>query len=967
MSGSEANAGLIDATPKAEPSAEDADVGTDLLERHETSGLTSRLLLAHIERAGGLEAVQAVLERSGLADREADFRRESHWFSYETKIRLFEAAADVMDDPHAVRNAGETALDLGIAEGLKIALRALGSPRLVYQNVVRANSKFSASHVMELLELGRTHARIRYVSRIGPVFSPLDCDYNVGLLSCVPGLFGQPPARVAHPQCAGRGDPACVYDITWTAGTAPLRLALGCAVAGALPLAASAILAPALMPAAVAVAAVAGACGIWRTVTVRRAQWRHLHEEVREHSAVAQRLQGSFQELVGDLRLDDVLDNVCRHAQSAIGGKEFALIVKEGSGPSCRSSSGLPKTVIAALESWAAARLAPSAGAVLIQDLETEPHLGELPSHPQVPLGSLCAAALTFRGSHLGVLVALGSQAEAFLPRDVELLETYAAQAAIAVNNARLYAAQEELALRDPLTGLRNHRAFHETLADELERCRRYGADLSVAVLDLDGFKKVNDASGHADGDRVLREVSVALAASCRTSDRAFRVGGDEFALVLPNTAQGDAQVVAERAQRAIAAVDPRIGASFGIAAWPDDGGSRDVLVAHADAALYAMKDGAFAPSPFAQPPSGRPARGEYHMLLASRLSARLAPSTDPAEIARLAVSELDRGLGYPLSLIMRLDADQVLRTEAVAGELRSEVVDVAWSQSIEVGINGRVARTGEPALISDTAEEPQYAGHHFRGDDGPRLRAHLSVPIRAGEGIWGVLVLCAEEPYALGQSDQVLLETVAAQVGAALHRSALYAELERAFTTTLGTLSDVLEAKDGATAEHSRAVADLAEAVAVRLGVVGEELRKVRNAALLHDIGKVSVRTELLAKPGPLTEAEYLEVQEHAGVGANILERTGFLSPIAPLVRASHERWDGRGYPDRLSGEEIPLGARIVCACDAAHAMLADRPYRPALEPAEVRAELVSCSGSQFDPSVIEALLAELSAPSAR
>ncbi len=951
-----------EARPATSSSNGSGPVAAPPSERRETSGLTSKLLLAYVEHAGGPVAAQEVVERSGLAGFGDDLRREDFWFSYDTKIRLFEAAAEVMDDPHVMRSAGEQALDLGIGEGLKLALRALGSPRIVYENVVRANGKFSGSHSMELLELGGTHARIRYVSKIGPVYSPLDCDYNIGLLSCVPRLFGQQAARVAHPQCAGRGDEACVYDISWTGGANELRFALGCGLAGGVPLAMSALLAPALLPAAAGVAAVAVAGGVWHTARARRARWRRLRDELSEQALVSQRLQGSFQELLGDLRVDEVLAKICNHARTAIGGKEFVLLLEEGGRLSSRSSSTLPDSVIEAIEAWAAERLAPSAGSVLIEDLAGEPRLAELPAHSHVPLGSLCAAALSNRGRRLGVLVALGSQARAFLPRDVELLEAYAAQAALAVYNARLYATQEKLALHDPLTGLLNHRAFHETLVAELERSRRYGDDLTIALLDLDRFKRVNDISGHAEGDRVLREVAIAFAASCRSTDRAFRLGGDEFALILTNTGEADSRVVAERAIEAMGRIDERVGASYGLASWPDDGGSRDVLIAHADADLYAMKargDAAPEAAPRREVPEPPPV--ERHLQLAARLSARLATTAESAEIARLAISELDRGLGYPLALIMRLDEDKMMRTMAVAGELSERVEVVNWSQHIEVGINGRAVRTGEAVLVRDTALDPAYAGHHFRGDSGPRLRSHLAVPVRAGDGIWGVLVLCAEEPFALGPSDRVLLETAAAQVGAALHRSALYGELERAFTTTLGALSDVLEAKDGATAEHSRAVADLAEAVGARVGMKGEELRHVRHAALLHDIGKVSVRTELLAKPGALTDAEYLEVQEHAAVGGHILERTVFLAPIAPLVRASHERWDGRGYPDGLKGEDIPLGSRVVCACDAAHAMLSARPYRPALGIAEVRAELGNCAGSQFDPQVVEALLAEL------
>jgi diguanylate cyclase (GGDEF)-like protein len=203
---------------------------------------------------------------------------------------------------------------------------------------------------------------------------------------------------------------------------------------------------------------------------------------------------------------------------------------------------------------------------------------------------SLCAAPLLSRGETVGVLVALANQPRTFLPRDVHLVRSYAAQAAIALTNARLFAAQHALATRDALTGLLNRREFHEALDRELSRCRRNGAETTVVVFDLDGFKLVNDASGHAQGDRVLAETASVLTASCRQSDLAFRLGGDEFALLLPETGAEAAEVVATRAAAAIAGIDARVTASYGVAAWPADGGDKDVLLAQADSRLYTMK-----------------------------------------------------------------------------------------------------------------------------------------------------------------------------------------------------------------------------------------------------------------------------------------------------------------------------------------------------------------------------------------
>jgi putative nucleotidyltransferase with HDIG domain len=201
----------------------------------------------------------------------------------------------------------------------------------------------------------------------------------------------------------------------------------------------------------------------------------------------------------------------------------------------------------------------------------------------------------------------------------------------------------------------------------------------------------------------------------------------------------------------------------------------------------------------------------------------------------------------------------------------------------------------------------------------------------------------------------------VASHVGAALDRTRLATELEGTFMTTLAALSDALEHKDAYTAEHAREVERLCERVGTRLGLAEADLRTVRYAALLHDIGKIAIPSEILNKPAALTDAEFEQMKQHTVVGARMLERIPFFEHVHPLVRSAHERWDGHGYPDGLAAGEIPVGARIICACDAFHAMTSDRPYRSAMPVEEALAELRRCSGGQFDPAVVDALTAEV------
>jgi putative nucleotidyltransferase with HDIG domain len=184
--------------------------------------------------------------------------------------------------------------------------------------------------------------------------------------------------------------------------------------------------------------------------------------------------------------------------------------------------------------------------------------------------------------------------------------------------------------------------------------------------------------------------------------------------------------------------------------------------------------------------------------------------------------------------------------------------------------------------------------------------------------------------------------------------------ELRDAYRGTAFLLGDVVEADDAYTGEHSKDVVDLTLAVADELGLSSRERRDAEFAALLHDVGKVRVPNEIINKPGPLTPEERKIVEQHTVEGEQMLLRVGgLLGDIGRIVRACHERWDGEGYPDGIAGEQIPLIARIVACCDAYNAMTSDRSYRKALPVSEAVAELRRVCGSQFDPRVVDALLA--------
>jgi putative nucleotidyltransferase with HDIG domain len=345
-------------------------------------------------------------------------------------------------------------------------------------------------------------------------------------------------------------------------------------------------------------------------------------------------------------------------------------------------------------------------------------------------------------------------------------------------------------------------------------------------------------------------------------------------------------------------------------------------------------------------------------LLVASRLATSLSRAQTVDEVAGEAVRLLHESFDYYLAVVQRLDSDGSLRVVAGAGPLAEEVTDfLAQVQPVEVGVNGRVARSGRAAMVNDTRLDSDYLSRNPRTDPG----SELSLPVSVDGSTWGVMNLEQEEPGAFAEEDLLLAHIVASQVGAAIHRCQLVEELEGAFLTTVGVLADAVELQDAYTADHANEVADLAVAVGERMGVRGAELDRLRYGALLHDVGKIGVPGEILRKPGPLTAAERERMDEHTAIGARMLDRIPFLAPVAPLVRSAHERFDGGGYPDGLRGEQIPRGAMVIATCDAFHAMTSNRSYRQAMSHGEAIAELQAHAGTQFDPLVVAALIAQL------
>ena len=372
----------------------------------------------------------------------------------------------------------------------------------------------------------------------------------------------------------------------------------------------------------------------------------------------------------------------------------------------------------------------------------------------------------------------------------VTLLLTAGALLLVLVRTALVFSEGErtisrshEEARTDPLTGLRNRRSLMDDLTEELGLATA-GSPRALVLFDLDGFKEYNDAFGHPAGDGLLMRLGLRLADAVRGHGRAYRLGGDEFCVLLEPGAAG---------------VEPLALAC--VSALTEHGEGFEVTTSHGSV---------------------------------------IAP-----------------------------------------GEVRTAI------EALQL------------------ADRRMYARK-----SGRRMSAGT-------------------------QSRDVLMRTLS-EARPDLH-------------------------------DHLRSTAELALAVGRELGMNSEELDEVARAAELHDVGKMAIPDAILEKSGPLDETEWSFIRRHTIVGERILLAAPALRPVARLVRASHERWDGSGYPDGLAGEDIPLGARLVAVCDAFHAMTTNRPHQVRRSSAAALAELHRCAGTQFDPAVVDAFIRVLESDSAR
>ncbi|HLG07980.1 MAG TPA: diguanylate cyclase [Gaiellaceae bacterium] len=772
--------------------------------------------------------------------------------------------------------------------------------------------------------------------------------------------------------------------------------------------------------------------------------------------------------------------------------------------------------------------------AVLSNKAHLDPRVRFVPGTPVDP-EALIAVPLIARGQLKGTLnIYRVGEDVAFSEEEFLLARRFGDAAALAIDNAHIRARLEHQAETDALTGLYNHRAFHDRLRQALMRASAEHDTVALVMLDLDDFKKVNDVYGHGIGDQFLAQVADVLRASVRTTDVVCRVGGEEFAVILPSGDVRSSMALAERIGEELgklgAEAAGRLTVSTGVAVGPEHAANPRELVACAEAAMMTAKArGKGLIVPFDETARERPSeestrrddvRSIAHLKMLQSLSGKLSRLNDVTSIALTIADELRLLIDYHNCRVFLRDGDDLLPVAFRGALMAAEPGGAVELLPTKVGrgITGRVAETGEPLLVDDavhcefgeqiagTAEIEEsllavpltfgprvigvivisklglrqfdsddlrvlevLAGHTSvalenarlyeaqrseaesakallgfgrdiaeatgisevaervvtgaasilsspstwvwlqdagTGDltclathaDHPRSKEPtlVSVPaellgpwlertepyyVDAADyaaiasppentdgrfavapftvgGRWGVIAAAIPPTSTFGDRELEVLGGLARQTKLALQNAASYETLERTFLSTVEALANALEANDEYTSTHARWITDLALKVGAELGLEPRGLKRLELGALFHDIGKIGIPATILSKPGALTEHERAVVETHPILGERILAPIEQLEEVRRIVRSAHEHYDGTGYPDQVSGNDIPLESRIVLACNAFHAMTTGRPYRKALGVEEARRRLVEASGFQFDPQVVDALL---------
>jgi putative two-component system response regulator len=579
-----------------------------------------------------------------------------------------------------------------------------------------------------------------------------------------------------------------------------------------------------------------------------------------------------------------------------------------------------------------------------------------------VPCGQALAVPLVADGTRLGALL-VAMPASVQLELDEQLVGAVADLAAASLAQERRLALTFAEARRDALTGLFNRRAFDE----HLERMLAEAGETPVAVtlLDIDGFKAVNDTGGHAAGDEVLAMLARIFMRTVRANEHVFRIGGDEFAVVIAGATEagvraGERILRATRLQRRGRSLPTLSG---GVAHSAGTESMREVL-ARADAALYTSKEAGG--DRITAAGIVRASRRRSHVENGRPAESAPVPGTRPL---RILLVDDDPGLLVLLRTTFEIIDIEVEEARSVAeaqGRIASNRPDVIVLDVAMPVVDGLFFCRGLKSN-PQTREIPVVVLSGSGGNEEEAKRAGAEAFLQKPFSPLDLLALVEqlagglfEGPFTLmtdeRPEEQILLYARDLRRLLELERGQRHL-LKKAYEETIGAFAGALEAKDFGTGAHSKRVVRYATELTRELEPGLLEDPSLQYGFLLHDVGKIGIPDSILQKPGSLTRDERRLMRTHTILGAQLLAEVPLLEGEGlGVIRSHHERWDGSGYPDLRGKDEIPLGGRLFAVADALDAMTSDRPYRDARPWQAAVDEIVVQSGRQFDPEVVQA-----------
>lgn len=353
---------------------------------------------------------------------------------------------------------------------------------------------------------------------------------------------------------------------------------------------------------------------------------------------------------------------------------------------------------------------------------------------------------------------------------------------------------------------------------------------------------------------------------------------------------------------------------------------------------------------------------------LITEFSSLLNSSLDTQIVREKALEATCQLLRCETASLFLIDAEKAeLYWETALGDVGRELKRTVRLPIDDRSIAGYVAMTGESLIINDVEKDPRYFKKANRKPGDFRTLTMICVPLKAKDKTIGVLQALNRLPQASQRSsrhewadfhdeDKKLLETLANQVAIAIENSQLYSQIKTNFYETVESLAEAIEKKDRYTGGHTKRVVHYSMCIAKYMNLTSGELERIRLAAVLHDVGKIGIEDKILKKGSELTAEEWKVMQTHPDQGWDIMCRVKGLKDVIGGMRYHHERWDGKGYPLGLKGEEIPLVARVISVADTYDAMVSTRPYRKGLDPKKAFDEITRHGGTQFDPTVVRA-----------